>query len=235
MRSGLTRLLAVVCSMCLTAIHLSAQVAPKEALVKMASDKFAERELGYENLKKWSMANMKTSPEVLFSTWKKMVDPEVKTRCYSLMKEVLILRQFGRGRGFVGVRMDSVALPGKPGEAAVLGVRITQVIVDTPGAKAGLMAGDVVLAVDKLDFNQLPEGRLRLGTVEVLSSYIQSKHPGDTITLQIMRAGKKIEKKVTLMLRPPEVDRDPFGRVPENDIHEKKEKYFEDWLFNMSR
>lgn len=225
--------LSAMCGTLFMMVSAYAQL-PKESLTRMGSDQFSERQKGYDEIKKWSVKNLKNSPETLYAAWKKSEDPEVKTRCYTLMKEVLLQRKFGRGRGFVGVRMDDAVLPGKPGEAAVLGVRIIQVLPDTPGQKAGLIAGDVVIGVDKVDFNKAPRARAQNGVTEVFSIYIQSKQPDDVITLHIMRAGKKIDIDVKLMLRPAAADNfgDPFGRRRENERN-VAEKYFADWLKKM--
>ncbi|BDS05843.1 hypothetical protein NT6N_08830 [Oceaniferula spumae] len=228
------RLIAGFCAVWMVASStlVSAEV-PKAALEKMASDEFTTRELGFSELKKWSMENLNASPEQLYKTWKNIADPEVKTRCFSLMKGAVIQRKFGRGKGFVGVRMEDVTIPGKPGDAGIIGVRITQVVPNTPAQKAGLTAGDVVIGVDEVDFNKMPKAQVQAGAVEVFSAYIQSKHPEDVITLHIMRGGKKIEKKVRLMLRPADADIDPFGgRMHENQADDT-ELFFDGWLKKM--
>lgn len=224
---------ATACAAMLAAGSAAGEL-PADAIKKMASDEFAVRRLGYEQAKEWAQKNLKNAPEMLYKEWKRSPDPEVKTRCYTLMKETLLQRKYGRGRGFVGVRMEEVAIPGKKGAAALVGVRVMQVLPDTPGKKAGLVAGDVVTGVDAVDFSKRPGRRLPDHATNEFSRYIQSKHPGDTITLHIVRAGKKIQKKVTLMKRPAEADRfgDPLGRRAEAR-REARERYFNDWLKKM--
>ena len=87
------------------AMTASAQV-PEAALQKMASAEFSVREQGYEVAKKWSLANVKTAPELLYKAWLNQEDPEVKTRCYTLMKDAVIHREFGRGKGFDRLARD---------------------------------------------------------------------------------------------------------------------------------
>jgi serine protease Do len=65
------------------------------------------------------------------------------------------------------------------------------VVANGAGAVAGVKERDVVVAVDGKDVNAANE----------LQSIIASKHPGDVVTLKILRDGKFVEKKVTLQAR----------------------------------
>ena len=200
----------------------AAPVLPQGVIKKLSSDQYEVREKAYAGLHQWAVTNMKDSPEVLYQAWKTCEEPEAKTRCYSLMEEMVIQRKYGRGKGFVGIRMEEFLVPGKEGKAGRPGIRVSFVLPDTPAAKAGLKVGDVVLGVDDLDFSKMPkvgEARigigLGMGTVLKFSEYIQSKQPDDVITLHLMRAGKVSDMKIKLMKRPAsadEVQLDPFGR-----------------------
>ncbi|HKP19177.1 MAG TPA: trypsin-like peptidase domain-containing protein [Gaiellaceae bacterium] len=72
------------------------------------------------------------------------------------------------------------------------GVRLTDVRLGTPAARAGLRAGDVVTAVN---------GKA-VGTAEELSSSIDAKKPGDRVTLKYERNGQTKSVTVTLAERP---------------------------------
>jgi putative serine protease PepD len=72
------------------------------------------------------------------------------------------------------------------------GARVAQVRRDTPAARAGLRAGDVIVAVN---------GE-RIGSTDALRSAIDAKRPGDTVTLTIRRNGKERTLKATLAARP---------------------------------
>ena len=72
------------------------------------------------------------------------------------------------------------------------GVRLTEVRPDTPAAKAGLHAGDVITSV----------GGRRIQSAAELSSAIDAKKPGDRVTLGYTRNGQSRSVTVTLAERP---------------------------------
>ncbi len=222
---------------------------PTNALLdKMNSDEFDVRSKAYAELKVWAKKNIESSPEQLHKAWKASKQPEVKSRCYELMKDVAIQRRFGKGKGFIGIRMQEIAVadPGnkEPGNQEKLaGVQITLVMPDTPGEKAGLKMNDIILGVDALNFgkSKIPPANARFGfqqidfgTVTRFGDYIKSKQPDDTVTLHIMRGVKKMDVKVTLMKRPASADVGVFGRGT-IDPQDEKDRFFETWLRSMAK
>jgi len=181
----------------LTAAKGDAEGMPVGVVEKLASDQFETRDRAYGELSQWAKSHLKTSPELLYRTWKSSGQPEVQTRCYALMKESVMSREFGRGKGFVGILMD-VKPAGPGGVKQQRGILIVQVLPKTPGQKSGLKAGDLILGIDQLDFNKLPENQQKFDVRTLFQEYVKSKHPDDVITLHLMRGGKKIDKKVTL-------------------------------------
>ena len=226
---------------------------PDEAVKNLSSDQFEVRAAAYVELEKWSKKNAKTSPELLRKVWNESKDPEVKTRCYELMKKAVLVRKFGKGKGFVGIMMDPMVIRqrlgqkpqggkapegekkpegGKPPKVQVKkGINIAQVLPNTPGQKAGLKAGDVILGIDQLDFNKLPEEKQNIDVRSLFQLYVASKQPDDVITLHLIRGGAKMDKEVTLMKRPSSADLDPFGnnRLGGKE-REEQEAFFDQWL-----
>jgi putative serine protease PepD len=84
---------------------------------------------------------------------------------------------------FLGVELDNTSTGG---------ARIASVPSSTPAAKAKLHAGDVVTAV----------GSTKVGSSDALQSAIDSKRPGDTITLTFKRSGSSHTVRVKLASRP---------------------------------
>ena len=71
------------------------------------------------------------------------------------------------------------------------GVKIAAVSDDSPGAKAGLMVGDIVKKFDGKDVKNLKE----------YSNLLKEHKPGDEIKLTIDRNGEKKEVKLILVER----------------------------------
>lgn len=220
------------------AMRISAAELPREELKGLASDQFTERQMAFANLQSWSLKNKEAAPELLHQVWAESQDAEVKSRCYSLMKEALLLRKFGRGRGFVGILMNSIDVKKElKQEAQHMAVQITEVVANTPAEKAQLRPGDMILKVDHLDFGNLSKKQkvglpLMQGGMDVrplFQEYVKSKQPDDVITLHLLREGKKLQVKVTLMKRPASADRVPyFGQ--ELQEADKKRLFFDKWL-----
>ena len=99
-------------------------------------------------------------------------------------------------RGYIGIGLDPV--DAGTAEAFGLdrpkGVLISNVLPNTPAAKANLKEGDIVLSVDGQPVNRPNH----------LQSLVARKHPGDTITLAIRRNTEDLTIRVTLGERLPE-------------------------------
>lgn len=82
------------------------------------------------------------------------------------------------------------------------GVYVTEVLKDSPGAKAGLRAGDVILSIDGQVID--PDGNYvdpDYGKLS-MSHLISTKHyAGDVVKVSIQREGKKIDLPLTLAHR----------------------------------
>ncbi len=96
-------------------------------------------------------------------------------------------------RGYIGVQIQSVdqTMADAIGLKKAEGVIVQELVKGGAGEKAGIKAGDVILAIDGKEVNESNE----------LQSYVATHHPGDEVTLKIFRDGKVIEKGVTLRPR----------------------------------
>jgi serine protease Do len=101
------------------------------------------------------------------------------------------LRGGGRiDRGWLGVRLADVEASGRSGAAAgVAGVEL-----GSPAAKAGLKAGDLIVAVN----GQPTE------TARALIKTVAATPPGQSVQLLLLRQGKSLELAVTVGRRPKE-------------------------------
>ncbi len=97
-------------------------------------------------------------------------------------------------RGYMGVilqRMDGVLAEGL-GLRDARGVLVREVQPGTPAEKAGIKEGDVVLACDGRDVQELNEFRLQIARTPI----------GRSVPLTLYRYGKTIEVRVELSRRP---------------------------------
>ena len=92
------------------------------------------------------------------------------------------------------------------------GVRLSQVFPNTPAAKAGLQAGDLIFRID----GQLVQA-YRPEDVEVFGNMIKQYRIDSKVTFEIWRAGKLLELQTTLDKRP----------TPANELPEYEDKDLE--------
>lgn len=90
-----------------------------------------------------------------------------------------------RDEGYLGVGLADRTDGGR-------GAVITEVVPDTPASRAGMRSGDVVLAVD---------GAVIDGSLGLIAA-VRDRSPGDTIDVEVLRGGERIEVTATLEVRP---------------------------------
>lgn len=101
------------------------------------------------------------------------------------------------------------------------GVYVTEVLKDSPGAKAGIKAGDIILKIDgeqiDKDGNYVDPDYGKLAMIHLIST----KHfVGDVLKFTIQRAGKQLDIAVTL------AHRDVENYVSEPYIIDRAPKFF---------
>jgi Do/DeqQ family serine protease len=93
-------------------------------------------------------------------------------------------------RGYLGVMIQEVTpdLAKAFGLSSAGGALVGDVTADSPGAKAGLQKGDVIVAMNGQPISDFQDLRLR----------ISQSAPGETVKLQVVRNGNKRELTATL-------------------------------------
>lgn len=213
---------------------------PKNLLNGLDSEEFQERNKAYDELRKWAEKNLKSSPEQLYSVWQSSREPEVRSRLHELMKDTVVQRRFGKGKGFIGIHMQENVIRDENGKARVV-VQISSVRAGSAGEKSGLKMNDLIFGVDKMDFSEVEiqpdQGAFRIdfGVVTRFGNYIKSKQPGETITLDLLRGKERMKVKVKLMRRPADAD---VGLLEhqrrENELLER-EQHFRRWMQKMAK
>ena len=198
-------------------------------LAGLGSEEFADREKAQLELQRWAEAQADRGERWLLREYQAAVDPEVRLRVRSVLREIVVAEFQRNGPGYVGIQMDEakVALPGEAGMRA--GVRVRVVVAGTPADKAGLRAGDVIVSFGKHRW----EGDL---AVTAFAAAVKAEKPGNQVELGIVRNGELKKIPVVLGPRPmglPEVGglllpNDP--EAVEAEDRRAKDAYFDRWL-----
>jgi hypothetical protein len=96
------------------------------------------------------------------------------------------------GEAFLGIMMRPLEGKAKEEVAGHQGVVVGDVLPDSPAAKAGIRAGDVIVDVG----GTVPE------SPEQLSAHVRQYKPGASVKVILFREGKRLEKTVTLGAMP---------------------------------
>ncbi len=97
-------------------------------------------------------------------------------------------------------------------EPPVQGVRLVQVVPDSPADEAGLLDGDIIVAIDDQDIDYLAK----------LFDKLLVYYPGDTVNITFYRNGEQNETDLTLGERPEEL---PL--FEEEELEEELEEFWE--------
>lgn len=111
----------------------------------------------------------------------------------TIQRVVNQLLQTGRiARGYLGVGMQPVPIPERLVQAlnlpAAEGVMLLSVEPDSPADQAGILIGDVLIALNAQPITDVSDVRMMLGAEQV----------GQTLTVRVIRAGAIVELTVTV-------------------------------------
>ncbi len=127
------------------------------------------------------------------------------------LKEILPqLRDKGKvSRGYLGIGIRNLDFTQAQawGLSNTDGALVQSVEDDTPAQEAGIQHGDVILSVD---------GR-KIKTTRDLINYVSSKGPEASVSLEVFRDGKTVQKQVRLRERPVQGEEEASEDQPEND------------------
>lgn len=207
---------------------------PAGLLDGLKSEKFAEREHAEAELLAWARQRPDDSMEALYQQSRKAEDPELRERCFSVLRELVSDEYLRNGVGYMGIRMnpntEAVNVPGEVDPR--FAIRVLQVEPETPAQKAGLVGGDLMLGVDDAVWHQDD-------TSATVSDKIKSLKAGTRVTIKLFRAGKIVEVPLVLARRPAAADllQFQFGmgmQINPDSLaaadRAAKEDYFRRWL-----
>lgn len=200
---------------------------PQQAVSKLNSPVFREREKGQSELLDWGTNCPDTAKKELLNQTRTSQDPEVRVRCMGVLRNLVIQDYLKEGSGYIGVGLmgEMMKIPQDPKLRSV--IRITQVQPKTPASSAGILVGDFIVGLDK---------EIWYGP-EAYSSFlntIKGKKPQTKTTLHILRGGIIVEVMVTLMRRPIALENSFLFNQQRIDLEgperAAKEEYFRRWL-----
>lgn len=193
-----------------------------EELVKqLGHDRYGKRIEAQEELVARGMEDLERGIGALYAVYRSADDPEIRLRARQALKRLVIERQPWDGEGYLGIRMEVGRVRGEDGviRPAVL---ITEVVAGTGAEAAKLKAGDQILAVDHVVFNNLVPTLM-------FSEYVRSKKPGDVVILKIRRGQEAMELEARLRKRSPLLNQFQF-REDMPDQNATDEADFNEWL-----
>jgi type II secretory pathway component PulC len=109
-----------------------------------------------------------------------------------------------KGRGFMGVRTDTLGDDEKAELKVKNGIKVVEVVKDGPADKGGLQVDDVIVGLD---------GRT-IDSPQEVPPIIQAAGAGTVVKVDIVRAGKKQTLQVTLGRHPADTEQ---GQAPPAD------------------
>ena len=112
----------------------------------------------------------------------------------SLLKSLIAGQTVINHGAYMGIEMESItpSLQQQYGFSVASGAVIMSVISGTPAASAGLLQGDIIVGINGT----------KIGGGADVQQVISSRHPGDLVTLSIVRGTKHLSIKLTLGTKP---------------------------------
>lgn len=197
-----------------------------QLIAGLAADAFELREKAQAALNKYARLHPREMKEAILPRYVAAADPEVRFRLVAVLFESARYEMRGRPRGFLGIWMHSSQV--RLADGSIAGsVLVREVMRDTAAAEAGLLAGDHIVAVDKMAFSPpprpvIPQQMASQENLEEFKQYIESKRKGDAVALKVRRQNQDVNMRVLL------------GKRPDNlrDLNEeqREQEEFDRWL-----
>ena len=212
-------------STCLTSLLFGSEL-PKSSLLGLESSEFKNRQAAELELLNWCRSHPDGAMIELLKYSKSANDPEVRDRCFNILR-VLVGEQYStEGEGFIGIKLqDEIqAIPGDPRERSV--IRVTYVHRASPGERAGLRSNDVLTGLNGESWHDVKAST-------PFQAKILKLKPGSRVKLRVLREAKLMDLEVTLARRPPiPVTPQPNFEMTDLEGLERaaKEAHFREWL-----
>jgi len=199
---------------------------PAPLVQGLGSQEFRERQQAESEMLDWARQRPEAAMVELLRQSRVADDPEVRSRCLSVLRDLVMDEYLNDGAGYLGITMQNevAKIPGQAKPFSV--IRVTQVVFESAAQKADLRLNDVIVS---LEGEFWPEGLATTPFAEV----IRLKKPKSKVTLEVLRDDQLIELEVILGKRPPSLNQLLFnGERVDAEAAERadKEAYFRLWL-----
>ncbi len=221
-RVGCLALLAV------TTLFIGAAEPPEELISGLGAEDFQKRETSQRKLLEWASDRVDSSAIVLFRLSRSSDDPEVRQRCYDVLKDLSDQDYLKDGRGFLGITMlpEVADVVGEENPRAV--VKITDIIKNGPAEKFGLEVGDAIFAIDGERF----AGE---DVLKEFSGKITAKSPLDEALLGVKKGNGKVEEVRVVLAKHPGENLDLLPRNLHLLDERARDLHFEEFLKELDK
>ncbi len=158
-------------------------------IARLADPSFAAREQASGEILARGRKQPQEIEKALADAYRHSADPEIRFRSKSIL-----MTHFMESIGYLGVAYQRSDLF-NPGGEKPPGVALSLIQEGFPAKLAGLLAGDVILAIDHKPLDPANPDLDFASRIQVLGA-------GRSAMLSVSRGGEKLEVKVTLVARP---------------------------------
>lgn len=216
------KLVITVCFFICSTFSFSEEISANNLLKLLASEKFKERESAQAELCKYAEKN---GVGLIYHAYLNSEDPEVRKRCYQILRSQSDKDYLKDGQGYLGVQMREEIILLEGDERPRVCIRIIMVVSSGPADKSGIKLGDLIVSINQ-------EKWYEPNLMDSLIKKISEMKPMQTLQMRIQRTGeaKLLDMPVTLGKRPVEdlrmIHPDSVVELEEN----ARQKHFEEWL-----
>lgn len=202
-------------------------LAPPESFRLLSAEEFGEREKAQSDLLDWVRKHGEPAVAILVEKSSSSDDPETRSRCLAVLREIAMDDFENAGEGYIGINMQDVFVPVPGDPLPRAGIRVGVVVENSAAAEAGIQAGDVIVGLGDELWREFPIS-------EKFGKEIREIKPKSKVTLKVLRGEKVLAIEVVLRRRPPIPK--TFFQLEDADLDiealskAEKETFFRNWL-----
>lgn len=214
----------IIYSFMLAGLSLAESV-PKQLLEGLSSEEFKTRESSQLEIEKWADEKGDVAVAAIYELYVGSDDPEVRNRCYGILRKQSEKDYMKDGKGYLGVQLaeEIIQVPGDDKQR--IGIRVTYVMPGSQAEVAGIKAGDIIASMDGKKWHEQ-------GAINELINTVSSYKPLRKVLFEVKRHGedKLVEVPVILGKRPVDNLSEMYYRPLQDMEKMARERHFEEWL-----